>query len=286
MVIVPFLRAANAAAREQEEEQEEEREEEEREEEERRDGGEEEHEEGGGGSRGSRGGGGRGHSVRACTAYVHVVGLGLGVWMLDEAVQMTLMMEEYAHALQHLPLQHISDLDFSWFPDACRECAGVADGGMFYGGPVVTDDAAADDDADAADDAAGDAADDAADDAAAGAGAGAGDTNMPDANRGCNNIRMHFTKRDPAALLLNEEGGEVPEEEETRLLVAMYAWDGNSYPGIVYVWCVCMVCGVWCVCVCGVWWMVCMVYGVRCMVCMVYGVWCMVYGVWCVVCGV
>jgi hypothetical protein len=163
--------------------------------------------------------------------------------MLDEAVQMTLMMEEYAHALQHLPLQHISDLDFSWFPDACRECAGVADGGMVYGGPVVTDDAAADDAADAAD-----AADDAADDVGAGAGAGAGtgDTNMPDANRGCNQIRMHFTKRDPAALLLNEEGGEVPEEEEARLLVAMYAWDGNSYPGIVFVcW---MVYGVWCWC--------------------------------------
>jgi hypothetical protein len=204
LVIVPFLRAANAAARAKQEEKERARLEAEEV------GGKKGGADPGGGGMG--GGDGVDDRVRA---YVHVVGLGLGVWMLDEEVQTKLMMAEYAHALQHLRLDYISDIDFSWFPTDCIECAGVGHGGVFHGGPVIADAGA---DAGAA---AGKASD----------GGGGADTNA----EGVNHIRLHFSKRDPAALLPrpNGEGG-VPEEEETRLLVAMYAWDGNSYPGNEY----------------------------------------------------
>lgn len=107
-------------------------------------------------------------------AYVHVVGLGLGVWRVHPR-QEALMVETYAELLRELALPNLADLDFSWFPNSSR-CGGVGDGGVFE-----TEELA---------------------------------------------VRIHFSRRDPAARL---EG-----ESAEKLLVAMYAWDANAFPGNEY----------------------------------------------------
>ncbi|KAI5926190.1 hypothetical protein F4810DRAFT_707801 [Camillea tinctor] len=49
-------------------------------------------------------------------AYVHIVGLGLGVWAVD-AAQPGAYVEAFAEALRALPLAHIGTLDFAWVSD-------------------------------------------------------------------------------------------------------------------------------------------------------------------------
>ncbi len=104
-------------------------------------------------------------------AYVHVVGLGLGVWQIDPR-QAQWMLEAYADSIDDNNLSAISDIDFSWFPAPAQKIAGAVNGGQLK------------------------------------------------------NITVHFSKRNPADKLEGNDSG--------KLLVAMYAWDGNAYPGNEY----------------------------------------------------
>ena len=61
-------------------------------------------------------------------AYVHIVGLGLGVWMVH-GVQARLMLEVYDELLHEHALPHTACLDFSWFPPECTAVGDVAHGG-------------------------------------------------------------------------------------------------------------------------------------------------------------
>jgi len=107
-------------------------------------------------------------------AFVHVVGLGLGVWGVHEA-QMQAMVNAYAKAAAKLHLSHVSDLNFSWFGDVgnCGEYTAA--------------------------------------------------TGLPtgDADQ---RIALHFNRRDPAE----------PLHDPSKVLVAQFAWDSNSYPGNEY----------------------------------------------------
>jgi hypothetical protein len=104
-------------------------------------------------------------------AYVHVVGLGLGEWKIDER-QAQYMLDVYADIIHDNNLSSISDIDFSWFFTSAQKIAGVVDGGKLK------------------------------------------------------NITVHFSERNPADKLIGNDAG--------KLLVAMYAWDGNAYPGNEY----------------------------------------------------
>ena len=108
-------------------------------------------------------------------AYVHVVGLGLGVWQID-ARQAEYMLAAYAQVLRENDLSSISDIDFSWFGKAAQSIDGVKNGELYK-----------------------------------------------DNNR---HITIHFSQRNPADKLVGQDEG--------KLLVACYAWDGNAYPGNEY----------------------------------------------------
>lgn len=64
----------------------------------------------------------------ALTGYVHVVGLGLGVWQMHHE-QEALLVEAYADVLRDIPLPHISDIDFSWIN--AHVCGGAKNGEVF-----------------------------------------------------------------------------------------------------------------------------------------------------------
>jgi hypothetical protein len=105
-------------------------------------------------------------------AYVHIVGLGLGVWQIDER-QAQYMLDACAQVIQENTLPHISDIDFSWFDAATQQ----------YKDKIIQ------------------------------------------VGRE-NNINIIFSKRNPADKLTGNNSG--------KLIVACYAWDGNSYPGNEY----------------------------------------------------
>ena len=107
--------------------------------------------------------------------YVHVVGLGLGLWQKIPE-QATLMLDVYAELIQNLNLSMVADINFSWFPADAQACGAVRNNKLFK-------------------------------------------TEQ-------NAIKIHFSKRNPADKLRGRDAG--------KLLVACYAWDGNSYPGNEY----------------------------------------------------
>ncbi len=63
-------------------------------------------------------------------AYIHAVGLGLGEWQKTPQ-QAHLMLEVYADIISKQDLQHISDIDFSWF-QGCTQCGGVENQGVLH----------------------------------------------------------------------------------------------------------------------------------------------------------
>lgn len=109
-------------------------------------------------------------------AYVHVVGLGLGVWQIDKK-QEELMLEVYDRLMCKTHFSYISDIDFSWFSLNSDEFQKIRNRLLCKSN-----------------------------------------------NNG--HINIHFSKRNPADKLTGDNTG--------KLLVAMYAWDGNAYPGNEY----------------------------------------------------
>lgn len=66
-------------------------------------------------------------SKTGTTALCRVVGLGLGVWAVDQS-QARELVDAYGSVLQKHQFPHISDLHFTWF--RVTDCAGVTDGGI------------------------------------------------------------------------------------------------------------------------------------------------------------
>ena len=116
-------------------------------------------------------------------AYCHMVGLGLGVWMVTEQ-QGVYLVEVVGELLANLELPDIGTVDFSWFPSACaqRGCNAAKHGQLAK-------------------------------------------------CAGGHEVRIRFSKRDPAAKL---SASDSVDQFKEPLLVAMYAWDSNSFPGNEY----------------------------------------------------
>lgn len=67
-------------------------------------------------------------------AYVHVVGLGLGVWRASHQ-QDALFVDAWGDALKGSDVTHVAHIDFSWI--GAEACQGVRDGEVFPGTDVV-----------------------------------------------------------------------------------------------------------------------------------------------------
>ena len=67
-------------------------------------------------------------------AYVHVVGLGLGVWRLLSA-QDKWFVDVFGAVLAHVSYPSVSDVDFSWI--AVPDVAGVKNGEKFPGTDIT-----------------------------------------------------------------------------------------------------------------------------------------------------
>jgi len=104
-------------------------------------------------------------------AYLHAIGLGLGVWQISPK-QADWMLEVYRDILTEGDFSDIDIVDFSWFPSDL---------------PIARD--------------------------------------FREVQKNGHTIQIKYSKRDPAEKL---------QPEGKYLLVAMYAWDGNSYPGNEY----------------------------------------------------
>lgn len=102
--------------------------------------------------------------------YCHVVGLGTGVWAVNQARQEIEIGFACTQILSEHLLSNIADIDFSYYGESIKLSIQL------------------------------------------------GDKNK--------HITLHFSKRNPAAKLMGADEG--------KLLVAMYAWDGNAYPGNEY----------------------------------------------------
>ena len=117
-------------------------------------------------------------------AYCHLVGLGLGVWMVTEQ-QGLYLVEVVSELLAQFgdDLSDIGTLDFSWFPQVCAQigCGGAQHDGF--------------------------------------------------AQAGDHRVKVRFSRRDPCAKL---QMADRVDQSKDLLLVAMYAWDSNSYPGNEY----------------------------------------------------
>lgn len=70
------------------------------------------------------------------SAYLHLVGLGLGVWQLFDG-QGVLFVEAVKEVLQEVPLPHISDVDFSYFTPGASDALPPSDEVPCSGGHKV-----------------------------------------------------------------------------------------------------------------------------------------------------
>jgi hypothetical protein len=58
---------------------------------------------------------------KGTTAYIHVVGIGLGVWRASEHQEKEFL-DAFASCLRRLlpVIQHVSDINFAWFKEQMR----------------------------------------------------------------------------------------------------------------------------------------------------------------------
>jgi hypothetical protein len=118
-------------------------------------------------------------------AYIHVVGLGLGVWQITKK-QPLWFIEIFIDILKNTKLNNVSDIDFSWFPDVTsvinnkigkKEYNEIKNNNEIY-----------------------------------------------IKNNFNNTFKIKFSKRNPCDKILSNK----------KLLIASFAWDGNSFVGNEY----------------------------------------------------